>query len=365
MFKSLIENLPSRYFWLGNIVFWLLLNSLAATNSYRMNLHFNRQVDWLDVWLEYLPWWGNWALIAPLIIASTQMISFDGNSLHKFIAKTLAVMMVFFCFYWSLTIVEVSLISEGTLSISALRESFAQLMLSPLHMDFLVYIAVLCSGYSYTYYTRSRQQSKRNRELSEQLLQVELQSLKSQLNPHFLFNTLNTIASLIRLDNKPNAIKALSELSSMLRKVLENQRHQLISLKQEMEFIESYLIIQRMRFENKLTTQVNVDPNCLTLDVPFMLLQPLVENAVQHGSQLESNKNELRLDVYCQDDYLHVKLINKIPEKDEHQGFGIGLSNCRKRLEKLYEYDFQLTLTPMDNGYFETYLCLPIGVLDA
>ena len=232
-------------------------------------------------------------------------------------------------------------------------------------MDFLVYLAVLCSGYSYTYYKRSRMQTRRNQELSEQLLQVELQSLKSQLNPHFLFNTLNTVASLIRLDNKSTAIKALSELSFMLRKVLENQRHQLISLEQEVEFIQSYLTIQQMRFADKLKTSIDVDAQCLPLDVPFMLLQPLVENAVQHGSQLESDQNELKLSVYCQDEYLHVKLINKIPEKDEHKGFGIGLSNCRKRLEKLYHLDFQLSLTPIANGYFETYLCMPIGVLDA
>ncbi|REL28857.1 sensor histidine kinase [Thalassotalea euphylliae] len=274
-------------------------------------------------------------------------------------------MLLFFCLYWGLTIVEVALINNGYLNQAVLAESFAQLLLSPLHMDLLVYLAVLCSGYSYTYYKHSRIQARRNQELSEQLLQVELQSLKSQLNPHFLFNTLNTIASLIRLNDQNHAIKALSELSFMLRKVLENQRHQLISLEQEVEFIQSYLTIQQMRFAHKLQTSVEVDERCLPLDVPFMLLQPLVENAVQHGSQLESDKNELKLSVYCQDDYLHVKLINKIPEKDEHKGFGIGLSNCRKRLEKLFHLDFQLTLTPMTNGYFETYLCMPIGVLDA
>ncbi|NMP33404.1 histidine kinase [Thalassotalea sp. M1531] len=274
-------------------------------------------------------------------------------------------MLFFFSFYWGLTIIEVALIANGYVNIQVLEESVAQLLLSPLHMDLLVYLAVLCSGYSFTYYKRSRQQTIRNKELSEQLLQVELQSLKSQLNPHFLFNTLNTIASLIRLDDKRHAIKALSELSFMLRKVLENQRHQLISLEQEVEFIQSYLTIQKMRFSHKLKTSVNIDNECLPLEVPFMLLQPLVENAVQHGSQLESDENELKLSIYCRDNYLHVKLINKIPEKDEHKGFGIGLSNCRKRLEKLFELDFQLVLTPLESGYFETYLCMPIGVLDA
>jgi len=365
MFKTFLNNLPSKYFWLANIVFWLLLNTLAATNSYRMSLHFDRPVVWTEVWLEYLPWWGNWAFVTPLVIASTQMISFENNRKLAFAMKSLATMFLFLGGYWLLTTIELSLINHGVVKLEYINDALTRLFLSPLHMDFLVYLAVVCSGYSYTYYKYSRREKLRNKDLSEQLLQVELQSLKSQLNPHFLFNTLNTIASLIRLDNKKSAIKALSELSFMLRKVLENQRHQLITLEQEIEFIESYLTIQKMRFEHKLVTKVDVDEDCLGFEVPFMLLQPLVENAVQHGSQLESNKNELSLHVYCQNQYVHMKLINKIPEKDEHQGFGIGLSNCRKRLEKLYHLDFQLSLTPMENGYFETYLCMPIGVLDA
>lgn len=365
MFKTLLTHLPPKKFWLANIVFWLVLNTMAASNSYRMSTHVGRTIEWLDVWVEYLPWWGNWALLAPFIIASTQIISFDNRKLFDFLIKSVVVMVMFLGTYWFLTIVEVALITHGTISLTLLHEAYSRLLLSPLHLDFLVYLAVVCSGYTYAYYRHSIKQAKRNQELTEQLLQVELQSLKSQLNPHFLFNTLNTIASLIRLENKTSAIKALSELSYMLRKVLENQREQLITLEQEIEFIESYLTIQKMRFEHKLATSVKVDENCLSVEVPFMLLQPLVENAVQHGSQLESNKNELKLDVFCHGDYLHVKLINKIPEKDEHQGFGIGLSNCRKRLEKLYNYDFQLSLTPLDNGYFETYLILPTGVMDA
>ena len=113
MFKTFIDNLPSRYFWLANALFWLLLNSMAATNSYRMNLHFNRHVEWFEIWLEYLPWWGNWALLAPLIIASTQIITFDADRLLTFVGKTFGVMLLCFTLYWGLTVVEVALINHG------------------------------------------------------------------------------------------------------------------------------------------------------------------------------------------------------------------------------------------------------------
>lgn len=365
MFKSLVEHIPPKSFWLANLLFWLILNTFAATNTYRVNVHFERPVEWLSVWLEYLPWWGNWALIAPLIIASTQMIHFEQRKIARFVLLSFLVMLAILSVYWLLTILEVCLYRDGVITYQAIQTSVDSLLLSPLHMDVLVYLAVFCSGYSFSYYKRLREQKAENEMLSRQLIQVELNSLKSQLNPHFLFNTLNTIASLIRLDNKSKAITALTELSLMLRKVLENQKNQFISVAEEIEFIQSYLSIQKIRFEDKLLIEVSVNKACEPIEIPCMLLQPLVENAVQHGAQLESDQNELKLNIVLKGDYLHVKLVNKIPDKDEHQGFGLGLSNCRSRLEKLYGDSFSLSLSPMDNGYFETLLSLPIGGVDA
>jgi len=228
-------------------------------------------------------------------------------------------------------------------------------------MDIVVYIAVLGTGYAYSYYKSSQRHAALNAQLEKQLIKVELESLKSQLNPHFLFSTLNTIASLIRLEDKRNAIKALSELSLMLRKVLENESHQLIPLHQEINFIESYLTIQKMRFEDKIDINMNIDDACLHTPIPFMLLQPLVENAIQHGSQLESNKNKLRIEAYIKHNRLVVKLTNKVPEIEGNKGFGIGLKNCRQRMARLYNNDFELNLTKLENGYFETLLTLPLG----
>lgn len=359
MLITFLKNIPSYRFWIANILFWLVLNTVAATIAYRTGLHYEKPVSWNGIWLEYIPWWGNWAFIAPLIIASTLTIPFNNKKIGLFVFKSIAIMLIILCFYWLLTTVEVALFIHNDLSIERLSKSFSRLLLSPLHMDVLVYLAVFCLGYSFSYYKHSIEQQKKNQILQQQLVQIELQSLKSQLNPHFLFNTLNTIASLIRLDSKTHAITALSELSKMLRKVLENEGQQFISLALEIEFINSYLTIQKMRFENKLVCKIEVNDACLNKEIPFMLLQPLVENAVQHGSQLESNQNQLTLTIDCDEKYLFITLINKMPENDEHQGFGIGVSNCTNRLEKLYNNDFELCLTPLENSYFKTYLKLP------
>lgn len=361
MFKTFINNLPNYKFWLSNLFFWLILNTIAASHSYRMSIHYDHPVAWLDVWLEYLPWWGNWAVIAPLIIAASTVVPLKNKNYFGFVSKNIVIMLIIFFIYWGLTTLEVALISQNEVSIEEIKLAIARLWLSPLHMDFLVYMAVLCTGYALSYYQTSKQQLIQNEQLSKQLIQIELQSLKSQLNPHFLFNTLNTISSLIRLDNKESAIKALSELSVMLRKVLENHDNQLISLNEEMVFINSYLTIQKMRFEDKLETDIHIADDCLETKIPFMLLQPLVENAVQHGSQLESNKNTLKMDISKKGDQLQVVLINKIPETAVNKGFGIGLKNCRERMSKLYKDNFSLNLTKLDNGYFKTFLSLPFG----
>ena len=179
-----------------------------------------------------------------------------------------------------------------------------------------------------------------------------------------MFNTLNTIASLVRLKREKDAVNALSELSQMLRTILENKNNEDVRIKDEIAFINCYLSIQKMRFAEKLETKVTVAEDCLNIQIPNMLLHPLVENAVQHGSQLESNKNPLNLDIKRTHNELRVKLTNKVAHNEKHKGFGIGLTNTRARLSRLYSH-FQLELNPINDDVFETLLAIPIGEQDA
>jgi len=147
----------------------------------------------------------------------------------------------------------------------------------------------------------------------------------------------------------------------MFRGVLENQNQQLTSLKNEMDFIDSYLAIQKLRFENKISLQLDIAENCMEAELPFMLLHTLVENAVQHGSQLESDENIMLLKVSSVDNRLNINLLNKASKSDDHKGFGIGVSNTRDRLEKLYKV-YRLDLCAKRGGFFETTLAIPISV---
>jgi sensor histidine kinase YesM len=362
MFKEFIKYFPSRLFCLANLLFWLLLNTLAADNTHRTRLHWGRESDWLTTWVDYLPWWGNFGLLAPVIIACVRFIGVDGQPWWKLASKNIVLMIVAMSTYWGLTLTEVILLDgDKTLGKEAYLIAFQKLITSPIHMDLLVYLAIASCGFTMSYYLRAKEQAVNNQLLSNQLLKVELQSLKSQLSPHFLFNTLNTISGLIRLDHKDNAVKALSELSLMFRKVLENQKKQLTSLGDEIEFINSYLAIQKMRFENKLVIEMNFSKQSMNIQLPFMLLHTLVENSVQHGSQLESDQNLLKLVIENDEQHLFIYLTNKVAKREVSKGFGIGLDNCRQRLRHLYGDNYMLNCNETENCHFETILILPTG----
>ncbi|MFT5312422.1 MAG: two-component system LytT family sensor kinase [Paraglaciecola sp.] len=366
MFKKRHTYFPSLSFLFFNLIFWLLLNGLAADNTHRMRLYYGNESDYWSVWIEYFPWWSNWAVVAPIVIALVRRIDIEGDLTFTFFTGNLLVLMVSMTLYWTLTLVEITLMGNNYhFDMEAFRVACEHLFTSPLHMDLLVYAAIASLGFTMSYYSRAKAQAVYNQRLSNQLLNVELQSLKSQLSPHFLFNTLNTISGLIRLEHKDKAVKALSELSLMFRKVLENQKTHLTSLNNEIEFINSYLTIQKMRFENKLAVEMDVSEQSLDVQVPFMLLHTLVENAVQHGSQLESEQNLLKLVITTDDQVLSIRLVNKVAKHRNHQGFGIGLSNCKKRLQHIYGGNYTLICKETDDSYFETILILPTGGLHA
>lgn len=364
MLNDFIKYLPSRLFVLANVLFWLLMTTLSADNAYRRTLEYmpERNPDWYILWYQYLPYWINFAFLAPVVIAGVRCISARSRSNGQLVLANVLLMLGCMTVYFLLIWTESSLMHNFEWpGWQVLTESWSKLLLSPWHLDFLVYGAVASLALMMSYYDKMCAQAVSNERLKGELHKIELQALKGQLSPHFLFNTLNTISGLVRLEKKNQAVQALSELSLLFRKVLENQSKQLTSLGEEMAFVQSYLTIQKMRFEQKLAVKVEVGADCNDIPIPFMLLHTLVENAVQHGSQLESDANTLDLRISRSQQHLHIRLTNKACQQTGHKGFGIGLKNCRQRLAHLYQGNASLLGQQHANGYFETCLSLPAG----
>ncbi len=185
-------------------------------------------------------------------------------------------------------------------------------------------------------------------EKERMLIQARMDSLISQINPHFLFNTLNTVSSLIRID-PDTARKVLVKLSSILRHRLKTQTH-FVALRQELDFIDDYLDIEVVRFgQDKLRIREEIDPSALDVIVPSMILQPLVENAIRHGVgpkieggtiTLRASRRNRRVQIEVDDDGVGIPK-ERLPEIFAS---GIGIMNVRERLKVLYGHDFSMKI---------------------
>jgi two-component system LytT family sensor kinase len=182
--------------------------------------------------------------------------------------------------------------------------------------------------------------------LATELAQSRLQVLKTQLQPHFLFNTLHAIVTLLNEDTL-SAEDMLLRLSDLLRAFLEDYDGQEITLRRELALLDLYLGIQRMRFKDRLTTQVYVAPDVLDCAVPSLVLQPIVENAIRHGIGQRLGSDRVEIDCRREDGFLCIDVRNSnstLESSGESAGHGIGLSNTRLRLKELYGEAAQIRL---------------------
>ncbi|HSS20403.1 MAG TPA: histidine kinase [Pyrinomonadaceae bacterium] len=214
-------------------------------------------------------------------------------------------------------------------------------------MEFLTYWAILGIGYFFDYYQRYRERELTAARLETQLARAHLQVLMMQLHPHFLFNTLHTISSTMHRDIEV-ADNMITHLSDLLRITLENVGIPEVSLKQELEFVERYLEIEKSRFRERLEVDMRIDPATLDARVPNMLLQPLVENAIRHGIALYSTTGKIKIMASKESDMLKIEVQDNgrglSEEPDWLTEKGVGLSNTRLRLQQLYSERHRFTV---------------------
>ena len=196
-------------------------------------------------------------------------------------------------------------------------------------------------SYAYSYYRSYREGQVKTLQLEAQLSHSQLQALKMQLHPHFLFNTLHSISALLNKDVGA-ARKMITRLGDFLRLTLENSGSQEVTLQQEMEFLSCYLEIERIRFQNRLVTRIDVGEQTLAAKVPNLILQPIVENAIRHGIAPRSTSGLLEIAAKQVDGVLRIQVRDNGPGLPEHRTSqnqlkkGLGLANTETRLQRLY-----------------------------
>ena len=191
-------------------------------------------------------------------------------------------------------------------------------------------------------------------ELEKQLSQAQLHALQMQMEPHFLFNTLNAITSLVAQERNPEAMKTLSHLNTILRMTLQRRAPEKVPFVDELRVIESYLAIQKVRFADRLQIRVEATPEALAGLVPCFLLQPIIENAIQHGIAPRATGGLVETSVKRQGDVLWMRVKdNGCGLNGPHtKGHGIGMQNTRDRLAHFYPgaHEFH-AVAPAGGGY--------------
>jgi two-component system, LytTR family, sensor kinase len=225
----------------------------------------------------------------------------------------------------------------------------------------ILYAGILVVSFVVDSRARLAEQQMQAARLNEQLSMAQLDALRRQIEPHFLFNTLNAISGLVRAERGDDAVTMIAKLSDFLRHTLEGSARQLVPLGEELEFAEKYLSIQKVRFADRLQLDVDVPAGLCEAQVPSLILQPIVENAVKHGIAQRAQGGTIRIAARRDEDRLRLTVTNDGPPLPTAapRSAGVGHTHVRRRLTSLYGDDFDFTLCNGEAGGVEVTVSLP------
>ncbi len=230
------------------------------------------------------------------------------------------------------------------------------------YIDLIIALLIVIAAHALLYYQNFRASELTQSSLKTQLAQAQLRALKMQLHPHFLFNTLHSISSLV-LEDPPKANSMIAQLGDFLRLTLENSNQQLVSLKEETEFLRCYLEIEQVRFGDRLTVALELEPQTLSVQVPHLILQPVVENAIQHAIAPRTARGHINIEAKRLNDLLRIEVRDDGPGIASNDALlgteGVGLSNVRARLHQIYGSNFRFELMNARNGGLTVVMEIP------
>jgi two-component sensor histidine kinase len=329
------RNLPR---WALILAIWTVLGLFDATHSYFHYAAQGKAISWPRALALGLSLWYAWAIVAVFVFQFARRFPFE----QKNWPRRLLLHLVTGCFFALVKLaIDYPIIKWfycPTPYLLTFPRFYVMALTSHFHPYVLIYWAMLGVSHALNYYHRYQDRERRAVTLEARLAQNQLQLLKMQLHPHFLFNTLNAISALIHLDVEA-ADRMLARLGDLLRLVLENDGIQEVRLQQELDFLKAYVEIEEIRFGPRLNVCLHAEPDVRDACVPSLILQPLVENAIRHG--LSSHDRAGRIQVRAS----RLGEVLRLEVEDDGPGLtvkpnclreGVGLSNTRARLQQLY-----------------------------
>ncbi len=353
-----------RLIWAAVFVgFWTTLGVLASIESYIAQLTYDKRISWGLAFGRTFKDVGAFAFLSLGIIWLCKRLPLIPGRWRTWFLIHFCVSFVFALGHVAL----ISILMAGEKSVQTgeiltFGYLFQKLAVHYTLSNVLKYWILVLGCLGWHYYRGYRERERQAAALNEELVRARLQALRMQLNPHFLFNTLNAISALIH-DNPEAADKMLVRLSELLRLSLDQDKPQELPLREELAFLDRYLDIEKIRFGDRLQVERRIEPETRDAMVPCLILQPLVENAIRHAIEPMETAGRLTICAEKRDTTLHLRVIDNgpglDPEKMENTHGGIGLSNTRSRLSHLYGEAARLLLIPLAEGGLEVHIELP------
>jgi len=350
--------------WLRYVAAWVLLMVVCAPQT----LWSGAAKSWSEVFWIQVIYWSSWAVISPGIFWLCRRLYDGPRTWSRYVPGLLLGLLAVsflhplfensfrFAKEWS----ENWLFPGAKPPVDFFSKIWAAVKKGSGTNPFMFGV-IACVWHAIRYANDLRDRQIKSLELESRLREAQLQALRSQLNPHFLFNTLHSIAELVHED--PDlAEKLVLRLGELLHKVLASSTQQEVPLGEEIEFIKAYLDIEQMRLGDRLRVEWDIDDELLSVQVPSLVLQPLVENAIQHGIASSNEPGDLRIRARREDGFLRLQVRDSGPgmtRSGERAQPGIGLRNTQMRLQTIYgdEHEFEL----INNDGLTVNLCLPIA----
>lgn len=337
----------------------LLLGGLVFTAQ----LVFSEMLTFSRAFLFTLPIWLPWLVFSPLVVWLTLRFSVERIGLQKSVLIHLCALLLICLFNWNLM---------GKMSLRVAEHLPADISMplggkppvgARVVIDVLTYGLLVSACLAVNWSQQAKEREKRALTAETYLAETQLSALRMQLQPHFLFNSLNGISTLVHT-NPAAADDMIANLSTLLRLSLERMDEQEIPLRQELEFLRSYLDIEQVRYANRLICEWDISPDTLTAFLPTLLLQPLVENAIRHGLSPISRPVRVSMRTWIEQEMLHIHLSDdgagyqQHPQQDSEKSTHIGLSNTRSRLAALYGNRQTMTVRGISNENGKTHGCI-------
>ena len=338
---------PSRWLWIAAI--WCGIGLFDASQTVFVMRAEGMHHYWVRLFFTLFISWMPWMLATPLVLRlGRRYPAAQWRHASTWVAHLAA------CVGIGLTYAGWLALWESWLNPWALTpgpEPFSQLWLHKfsggLLSHVILYGVILLVGHVLDSQKKLALQQTETARLNEQLSKAQLNALRRQIEPHFLFNTLNAIAGLVREERNDAAVSMIAGLSDFLRRVVADSDRQQVPLGEELEFTQKYLDIQKVRFAERLQFSVDVPAELLSAQIPSLILQPMVENAIKHGIAKRTQGGAIRIAASRSNGTLTLRVYNdgpSLPAVGDANPSGIGILNVRTRLQSLYGDGFDLSL---------------------